>query len=48
MATLRASQHPIPLTDIAWPDPDQLTRCAMSLVTDGLAVQDASGLILPD
>lgn len=47
MAALRASDAPVPLADIAWPDTNQLRRAAAGLVTDGLAVELATGLSLP-
>ncbi len=47
MAVLRAAHGPVPLTDVAWPDPDQLIRCADSLVADRLAARAAAGLTLP-
>lgn len=47
MAALRAANSPVRLTDIAWPDPDQLARCSSTLVKDGLAVHAAEGLRLP-
>ena len=47
MAALRGTDSPVPLTDIAWPDPAQRELCAASLVDDGLAVETAAGLTLP-
>lgn len=48
MAALRSARHPVPLVDIAWPDPAQLISCAESLISDGLAVENPSGLTLPE
>ena len=47
MAALRGTDTPVALSDIAWPDSQQLSDCAASLVADGLAVETASGLTLP-
>ncbi|MFV0429330.1 MAG: A/G-specific adenine glycosylase [Arachnia sp.] len=44
MAAVRASQEPVALREIAWPDEIQLHRCAHSLSDDGLATT-AGGLI---
>lgn len=46
MAALRANDRPVPLVDIAWPDPDQAARCAASLIEDGLAHRVGDGLRL--
>ena len=47
MAALRASDRPVPLADVAWPDVSQLRRAATGLVADGLAVEHPAGLTLP-
>lgn len=46
MAALRGHGE-VRLSDVAWPDRDQLAACAASLVADGLAVGVAEGLTLP-
>ncbi len=46
MAALRANDRPVPLVDIAWPDSEQVARCAASLVEDGLAHRVGDGLRL--
>lgn len=46
MAALRAKDRLPSICDIAWPDQDQLARCADSLVADGLAHRDGDGLRL--
>lgn len=48
MAALRASSEPVPLSDIAWPDPEQLSLAARTLVHDGLATELSGALALPD
>ena len=49
MKALRASDMPVPLSDIAieWPDDDQRARAVESLVGDGLAVREGDSLRLP-
>lgn len=47
MAALRATDSPVRLADVAWPDPDQLARCGASLVADGLAAELDGALTLP-
>lgn len=46
MAALRANDRPVALVDIAWPDSEQVARCAASLVEDGLAHRVDDGLRL--
>ena len=47
MAALRSAPGPVPVADLAWPDPAQLERCVASLVDDGLAVASPGHLRLP-
>lgn len=47
MGILRGSHEPVPVAEVAWSDGDQLARCVVSLVADGLAVATPSGLSLP-
>lgn len=46
MAALRASEEPVMLIDIQWPDEAQRERCASALVVDGLAHRSAGALSL--
>ena len=40
MAALREACAPVPVADLSWPDPTQLTRCVAALAADGLLVHD--------
>ncbi|MDO5737306.1 MAG: A/G-specific adenine glycosylase [Propionibacteriaceae bacterium] len=47
MDALRSATSPVPLADVVWADDEQRSRCATSLVADGLAQLSSAGLVLP-
>ncbi len=47
MSALRAATSPVALADVVWADHDQRSRCAASLVEDGLAAHVGPLLALP-